>query len=89
MKKLIALATLALSLCAPAAFGQGVRNEPETNTPTNLYITSMYSVRVYLNNRVVDILRPAQRAKIVRSRGGWLYVQYQRGSKTYEGWIRR
>jgi hypothetical protein len=89
MKRLIVLVALAVSLCAPAALGQGVRNEPETNTPTNLYITSMYSVRVYLNNRVVDILRPGQRAKIVRSRGGWLYVQYQRGYKLYEGWIRR
>jgi hypothetical protein len=38
---------------------------------------------------VVDILRPGHRAKIIMSRGGWLFVQYRRGAKTYEGWIRR
>ena len=87
MRKLIVLAALAVSLCVPAAFGQG--NEERTNTPTNLYITSMYSVRVYLNNRVVDVLPPGRRAQIVRAKGKWYYVRYSRGGKFYEGWIRR
>ncbi len=88
MKRLIALAALAVSLCAPAAFGQAVQTE-RVNTPTNLYITSMYRVRVYLNSRVVDILRSGKRAKIIRTKGSWIYVQYRRGDKVYEGWIRR
>ena len=67
MKKLIMLIALAASLCIPAAFGQAI-NENNVNTPSNLYITSMYKVQVYLNNRVVDVLpgsarknRPDQR----------------------------
>jgi len=88
MKKLIALAVLAMSLCAPTALGQAVHEE-RTNTPTNMYITSMYTVRVYLNNRVVDVLPAGKRARIVRTKGRWIYVQYQRGDRTYEGWIRR
>ena len=59
MKRLIVLAALAMSLCAPAALGQAVY-EDRTNTPTNMYITSMYRVRVYLNNRIVDILPPGK-----------------------------
>ena len=88
MKRLIVLAALALALCAPAAFAQGDRTDM-VNRPTNLYITSMYRVRVYLNNRVVDILRPGQRTKIMKTKGGWLFVQYYRGAKLYQGWIRR
>ena len=88
MKRLIALVALAVSLCATAAFAQAVQTE-RVNMPTNLYITSMYRVRVYLNNRVVDILRSGKRAKIIRTKGNWIYVQYRRGDKVYEGWIRR
>jgi len=88
MKRLIVLAALALSLCAPAALGQEVYEE-RTNTPTNMYITSMFSVRVYLNNRVVDVLPPGKRARIIRTKGRWIYIEYQRGDRTYEGWIRR
>jgi hypothetical protein len=88
MKRLIVLAALAVSLCAPAVFGQSIQEE-RANTPTNLYITSMFRVRVYLNNRVIDILPPGKRAKIIRSKGQWIYVQYTRGDRTYEGWIRR
>ena len=88
MRRLIVLVALAVSLCAPAALGQGVHEE-RVNTPTNLYITSMYRVRVYLNNKVVDILPAGKRAKIIRSTRKWIYVQYRRGSRVYEGWIRR
>jgi hypothetical protein len=88
MKRLIVLAALAMSLCAPAALGQAAQEE-RTNTPTNMYITSMYQVRVYLNNRVVDILPAGKRARIVRTKGRWIYIQYSRGARTYEGWIRR
>jgi len=70
MKRLIVLAALASALCAPAAFAQGDRTD-SINRPTNLYITSMYRVRVYLNNRVVDVLRPGQRTKIIKSKGGF------------------
>ena len=87
MRKLIVLAALVASLCAPAAFGQG--GGERTNSPTNLYITSMYKVRVYLNNRVVDVLPAGKRAQIIRSKGNWYYVRYSRGGKYYEGWIRR
>jgi hypothetical protein len=83
MKKLIVLAALALSLCAPAALGQEVYEE-RTNTPT-----SMFSVRVYLNNRVVDVLPPGKRARILKTKGRWIYIEYRRGERTYEGWIRR
>jgi hypothetical protein len=88
VKRLIVLVALALSFCAPAVLGQGIHNE-RVNTPTNLYITSLFRVRVYLNNKVVDILPAGKRAKILRSTRKWIYVQYQRGSRVYEGWIRR
>jgi len=88
MKRLIALMALAACLWAPAAFSQNI-NSNNVNTPSNLYITSMYRVRVYLNNKVVDVLAPGQRAKIIRTKGDWLFVQYQRGDKVYEGWIKR
>ena len=89
MKRLIGLAALAVALCVPAAFGQRIRDNDDVNSPTNLYITSMYKVQVYLNNQVVDILPPGKRTKIIRSKGKWIYVQYQRGDKVYEGWIKR
>lgn len=88
MKRLILLAALAACLSAPAALGQGIHRE-RVNVPTNLYITSMYRVRVYLNNRVVDILPAGKRAKILWSRRNWIYVRYRRGDRVYEGWIRR
>ena len=88
MKRLIVLIALAASLCGPAAFSQAI-NRNNVNTPTNLYITSMYKVQVYVNNRVVDELAPGQRARIVRTKGNWIYIEYSRGNKTYEGWIKR
>jgi hypothetical protein len=88
MRRLILLAALAASIAAPAAFAQGVHTE-RVNRPSNVYITSMYRVRVYLNNRVVDILPAGKRARILRSTRKWIYVQYRRGDKVYEGWIRR
>jgi len=88
MKRLIVLMALAASLSIPAAFSQAI-NRNNVNTPANLYITSMYKVQVYVNNRVVDELAPGQRARIVRTKGNWIYVQYRRGDKLCEGWIRR